>query len=167
MPPQACKPPSARLHTGLGPGRPHHRRGIRSFDVLDDGSCDSTADVVLKRNVGEGGVVRHGMLHRHGWRLLMVDAHGTNQFKDMELLWKTMDEISRRQPHAPSEDERGFKHPSRIFPHQHLATRISNGDPKLAVCMRASRLHRFPVIRLMKPVPQLIQLVSYLIITVT
>ena len=84
----------------------------RSYEVLvvDDGSRDGTADlalklslgyersdvrvVVLEKNVGKGGAVRHGMLHGRGKRLLMVDADGASRFEDLELLWKSMDEIS-------------------------------------------------------------------------
>ncbi|TFK80592.1 glycosyltransferase family 2 protein [Polyporus arcularius HHB13444] len=84
----------------------------RSYEVLvvDDGSRDGTADlalklgaqypqsdvrvVVLEKNVGKGGAVRHGMLHGRGRRLLMVDADGASRFEDLELLWKAMDEIS-------------------------------------------------------------------------
>ena len=84
----------------------------RSYEVLvvDDGSRDGTADlalklgaqypqsdvrvVVLEKNVGKGGAVRHGMLHARGRRLLMVDADGASRFEDLELLWSAMDEIS-------------------------------------------------------------------------
>ena len=76
----------------------------------DDGSRDGTADlalklgaqypqsdvrvVVLEKNIGKGGAVRHGMLHARGRRLLMVDADGASRFEDLELLWSAMDEIS-------------------------------------------------------------------------
>ena len=50
--------------------------------------------VVLEKNVGKGGAVRHGMLHARGRRLLMVDADGASRFEDLELLWSAMDEIS-------------------------------------------------------------------------
>ncbi|RPD52354.1 glycosyltransferase family 2 protein [Lentinus tigrinus ALCF2SS1-7] len=84
----------------------------RSYEVLivDDGSRDGTADlalklgaqypqsdvrvVVLEKNLGKGGAVRHGMLHGRGRRLLMVDADGASRFEDLELLWNEMDEIS-------------------------------------------------------------------------
>nr|VWO97038.1 Glycosyltransferase [Ganoderma boninense] len=87
-------------------------RSSRSYEVLivDDGSRDGTADlalklgaqysqsevrvVVLEKNVGKGGAVRHGMLHGRGKRLLMVDADGASRFEDLEALWKAMDEIS-------------------------------------------------------------------------
>ena len=87
-------------------------RPSRSYEVLvvDDGSRDGTADlalklgaqypqsdvrvVVLEKNVGKGGAVRHGMLHGRGKRLLMVDADGASRFEDLETLWKAMDEIS-------------------------------------------------------------------------
>ncbi|KAI0730411.1 glycosyltransferase family 2 protein [Earliella scabrosa] len=84
----------------------------RTYEVLvvDDGSRDGTADlalklgaqnpqadvrvVVLERNVGKGGAVRHGMLHARGRRLLMVDADGASRFEDLEQLWEAMDEIA-------------------------------------------------------------------------
>ncbi|KAM5529983.1 hypothetical protein V8D89_016350 [Ganoderma adspersum] len=87
-------------------------RSSRTYEVLivDDGSRDGTADlalklgaqypqsevrvVVLEKNVGKGGAVRHGMLHGRGKRLLMVDADGASRFEDLEALWKAMDEIS-------------------------------------------------------------------------
>ena len=87
-------------------------RSSRSYEVLivDDGSRDGTADlalklgtkypqsevrvVVLEKNVGKGGAVRHGMLHGRGRRLLMVDADGASRFEDLELLWADMDKIS-------------------------------------------------------------------------
>ncbi|TBU23145.1 glycosyltransferase family 2 protein [Dichomitus squalens] len=87
-------------------------RSSRSYEVLvvDDGSRDGTADlalklgaqypqsdvrvVVLEKNVGKGGAVRHGMLHGRGKRLLMVDADGASRFEDLEALWKAMDKIS-------------------------------------------------------------------------
>ncbi|PIL27981.1 transporter [Ganoderma sinense ZZ0214-1] len=87
-------------------------RSSRSYEVLvvDDGSRDGTADlalklgaqypqsevrvVVLEKNVGKGGAVRHGMLHGRGRWLLMVDADGASRFEDLEALWKAMDEIS-------------------------------------------------------------------------
>ncbi len=87
-------------------------RSSRSYEVLvvDDGSRDDTAAlalklgaqytqsevrvVVLEKNVGKGGAVRHGMLHGRGKRLLMVDADGASRFEDLEALWKAMDEIS-------------------------------------------------------------------------
>lgn len=84
----------------------------RSFEILivDDGSKDGTSDfalklagkysgsdiriVTLRKNLGKGGAVRHGMLHGRGKRLLMVDADGASRFEDLESLWKSMDEIA-------------------------------------------------------------------------
>ena len=80
----------------------------RTYEVLvvDDGSRDGTAEVALKvaeeyaesevrvvvleKNVGKGGAVRHGMLHGRGRRLLMVDADGASRFEDLEVLWKAI-----------------------------------------------------------------------------
>ncbi len=88
----------------------------RTYEVLvvDDGSSDGTADlalklgatyeasagyirvVVLEKNVGKGGAVRHGMLHGRGRRFLMVDADGASRFEDLEALWEEMNEIAPR-----------------------------------------------------------------------
>ena len=85
----------------------------RTFEVLvvDDGSRDGTADlalklgatysgsagdvrvVVLEKNLGKGGAVRHGMLHGRGRCLLMVDAAGASPFADLEALWTAMDSL--------------------------------------------------------------------------
>ncbi|KAI1787026.1 glycosyltransferase family 2 protein [Ganoderma leucocontextum] len=105
---------TARLPTMFSTTLAHleSTRSSRSYEVLvvDDGSRDGTADlalklgaqypqsevrvVVLEKNVGKGGAVRHGMLHGRGKRLLMVDADGASRFEDLEALWKAMDEIS-------------------------------------------------------------------------
>jgi len=84
--------------------------------VVDDGSRDNTAGVVLaavstlpacnvrtrkfdlrvislSKNRGKGAAVKHGFLHARGRRLLMVDADGASQFSDLELLWRALDEI--------------------------------------------------------------------------
>ena len=70
--------------------------------IVDDGSRDSTVslahtysslhgiDVVrvlkLKANQGKGGAVQQGMLHARGEWLLMADADGATEFKDLEAL---------------------------------------------------------------------------------
>ncbi|KAF8892170.1 glycosyltransferase family 2 protein [Infundibulicybe gibba] len=87
-------------------------KGKRTFEILiiDDGSSDGTSAVALKlagvypncdirvvtleKNIGKGGAVRHGMLYAGGKRLLMVDADDASRFRDLELLWKAMDEVS-------------------------------------------------------------------------
>lgn len=88
----------------------------RTFEILivDDGSKDNTASVALSfpktalgdakpgrkydlrvvrlaRNRGKGAAVKHGFLHARGKRILMVDADGASQFRDLELLWEAMD----------------------------------------------------------------------------
>jgi dolichyl-phosphate beta-glucosyltransferase len=86
-------------------------RQTRTYELLivDDGSKDDTSALALKlaqrhlesdirvvtleKNLGKGGAVRHGMLHARGNRLLMVDADGASRFEDLELLWKSMDEL--------------------------------------------------------------------------
>ena len=84
----------------------------RTFEILvvDDGSNDGTSSTALKlaakypkydikvvtleKNIGKGGAVRHGMLYGGGERLLMADADGASRMEDLELLWKSMDEIA-------------------------------------------------------------------------
>lgn len=84
----------------------------RSFEILivDDGSTDDTSPaalklasqypscdiriITLKKNLGKGGAVRHGMLHSGGERLLMVDADDASKFSDLEKLWEEMDRIA-------------------------------------------------------------------------
>jgi len=90
----------------------------RSFEIIvvDDGSNDETVKaalstsvlaqtstfptqkldirvVKLAHNKGKGAAVKHGFLHARGRRILMVDADGASQFRDLELLWKAMDDI--------------------------------------------------------------------------
>ena len=82
--------------------------------IVDDGSTDGTVDLALeyakenpkveirvierKKNSGKGGVVRHGMLHSRGKRLLMVDADGASRFEDLELLWAALDRLGENNP---------------------------------------------------------------------
>jgi dolichyl-phosphate beta-glucosyltransferase len=84
----------------------------RTYEIIivDDGSSDDTTSeaiklahkypssdikvVVLEKNLGKGGAVRHGMLHGSGRRLLMVDADGASRFEDLELLWKAIDGLA-------------------------------------------------------------------------
>ncbi|KAJ8902298.1 hypothetical protein NDN08_006705 [Rhodosorus marinus] len=74
--------------------------------VVDDGSADTTADVVmsyvnkypksdirllrLQQNQGKGGAVRMGMLRARGELLLMVDADAATRFSDVELLMRDL-----------------------------------------------------------------------------
>ncbi|KAF9525963.1 glycosyltransferase family 2 protein [Crepidotus variabilis] len=87
-------------------------KGRRTFEIVivDDGSTDTTAAsalqlakqysdcdirvITLEKNVGKGGAVRHGMLYAGGERLLMADADGASEIKDLEKLWKEMDIIA-------------------------------------------------------------------------
>ncbi|EIN05966.1 glycosyltransferase family 2 protein [Punctularia strigosozonata HHB-11173 SS5] len=85
----------------------------RTYEILivDDGSTDGTAEfalklaeeeypasdirvVNLKKNLGKGGAVRHGMLHGRGRKLLMVDADGASRFQDLEDLWLALDKLA-------------------------------------------------------------------------
>lgn len=90
----------------------------RTFEIIiiDDGSRDDTASVTLSspsailpqvklthklefrvvtlsQNRGKGAAVKHGFLHARGRRILMVDADGASQFKDLELLWNALDQV--------------------------------------------------------------------------
>lgn len=76
-------------------------RGL-SYEVIvvDDGSSDSTTDVVKKferirpqislirvpRNYGKGHAVRLGMLTAHGKSVLFADADGSTPFRELERL---------------------------------------------------------------------------------
>ncbi|KAK0214930.1 glycosyltransferase family 2 protein [Armillaria fumosa] len=101
-----------RLPIMLSSAIDHLSKTTHSFEVLiiDDGSSDDTSAasltlagkypkcdirvVTLKKNLGKGGAVRHGMLYASGERLLMVDADGASRFNDLELLWRAMDDIA-------------------------------------------------------------------------
>jgi len=105
---------TARLPIMLETAVAHLRKQkTRTYEVLivDDGSSDDTANfalklgvdkypeldmrvVLLERNSGKGGAVRHGMMHARGRRLLMVDADGASRFEDLEGLWKAMDDLA-------------------------------------------------------------------------
>ncbi|RUO96817.1 nucleotide-diphospho-sugar transferase [Jimgerdemannia flammicorona] len=77
--------------------------------VVDDGSCDNTAEVALEfakdnknadirvlkleANRGKGGAVTQGMLSSAGELLLMVDADGATKFSDLDLLEKRLKEV--------------------------------------------------------------------------
>lgn len=100
--------------------------------VVDDGSRDNTAQIVLgyvkkystrlirlnklKKNVGKGGAVRRGMLVARGKYLLMADADGATKFSDIEKLENCMSQIesqghgvivgSRAQYHQTEQSER-------------------------------------------------------------
>ena len=70
--------------------------------IVDDGSRDATADVVLSfskkfgservrlvrlaKNHGKGGAVMKGMLRARGKEILMIDADGATRFSDLERL---------------------------------------------------------------------------------
>ncbi|KAG9024995.1 dolichyl-phosphate beta-glucosyltransferase [Tulasnella sp. UAMH 9824] len=49
--------------------------------------------VTFDKNRQKGGAVKHGVLHSRGRRILMVDADGASQFRDLELLWKQLDAV--------------------------------------------------------------------------
>jgi dolichyl-phosphate beta-glucosyltransferase len=75
--------------------------------VVNDGSKDTTSDVVLKYtdkytsdrirllefevNRGKGGAVRQGVLVARGEKVLFCDADGATTFEDVELLIKKLD----------------------------------------------------------------------------
>mmetsp|Transcript_32401 Transcript_32401/g.45173 ORF Transcript_32401/g.45173 Transcript_32401/m.45173 type:complete len:338 (-) Transcript_32401:175-1188(-) len=77
--------------------------------VVDDGSRDKTTEIAqnyarkrgsdvfrvmtLKKNQGKGGAVQQGMLHARGKYLLMVDADGATEIKDLDRLLKQMSVI--------------------------------------------------------------------------
>jgi dolichyl-phosphate beta-glucosyltransferase len=74
--------------------------------IVDDGSPDKTSEVALEyvqeygsdtvrllkfeRNRGKGGAVRMGMLSARGETMLMVDADGATEFKDLDRLEKAL-----------------------------------------------------------------------------
>ena len=74
--------------------------------IVDDGSKDATASIVLKyaqrvggglirllslaENHGKGGAVCKGMVRARGELLLMADADGATKFRDVERLEKSM-----------------------------------------------------------------------------
>jgi dolichyl-phosphate beta-glucosyltransferase len=92
-----------------------HLRTIpsRKYEIIivDDCSTDATSTVALQvaaklrdadirvvrleKNRKKGGAVQHGVLHCRGERVLMVDADGASRFKDLELLWKSLDTIEK------------------------------------------------------------------------
>lgn len=73
--------------------------------VVDDGSTDSTAEIVeqvsiasqklvlirLDRNMGKGYAVKTGMLYAHGARRLFADADGATSISELDRLMKAMD----------------------------------------------------------------------------
>ncbi|KAG8969527.1 dolichyl-phosphate beta-glucosyltransferase, partial [Tulasnella sp. 427] len=83
----------------------------RSYEIiiLDDCSTDATSQTALdfgkkypkvdirvvtfERKRWKGGAIKHGALHSRGERILMVDADGASQFRDLELLWKQLDVV--------------------------------------------------------------------------
>jgi dolichyl-phosphate beta-glucosyltransferase len=74
--------------------------------VVDDGSCDLTADVVRKfervrsqvrliqlaRNSGKGHAVRVGALNSRGARIIFADADGATPIKELARLTSALDE---------------------------------------------------------------------------
>jgi dolichyl-phosphate beta-glucosyltransferase len=81
--------------------------------VVDDGSGDTTAKVALdysrkfttekvrllklNENHGKGGAVRKGMMRARGKHLLMVDADGATQIKDLEKLETEAETIKKNE----------------------------------------------------------------------
>lgn len=83
----------------------------RSYEIIivDDCSSDATSQTALdfgkkypkadirvitfQKNRQKGGAVKHGVLHSRGKRILMVDADGASQFRDLEHLWKQLDAV--------------------------------------------------------------------------
>lgn len=83
----------------------------RSYEIVivDDCSSDATSQTALdfgkkypkadirvitfEKNRQKGGAVKHGVLHSRGKRILMVDADGASQFRDLESLWKQLDAV--------------------------------------------------------------------------
>lgn len=83
----------------------------RSYEIIivDDCSSDATSQTALdfgkkypkadirvvtfEKNRQKGGAVKHGVLHSRGRRILMADADGASQFRDLELLWKQLDAV--------------------------------------------------------------------------
>eukprot|EP01120_Amphizonella_sp_Union-15-10_P009414 TRINITY_DN3553_c0_g3_i1.p1 TRINITY_DN3553_c0_g3~~TRINITY_DN3553_c0_g3_i1.p1 ORF type:complete len:381 (-),score=65.08 TRINITY_DN3553_c0_g3_i1:27-1025(-) len=79
--------------------------------VVDDGSSDNTAKVVLdfienegtddirvlrlKKNRGKGGAVRRGMMVARGKYLLMADSDAATKFSDVENLERKMESIEK------------------------------------------------------------------------
>jgi dolichyl-phosphate beta-glucosyltransferase len=82
--------------------------------IIDDGSTDNTISEViniqtqyhkvpislvkLKRNQGKGAAVSHGVLQSNGDYVLMVDADGATDIKDLETLFSTMKQIEKANP---------------------------------------------------------------------
>ncbi|KAG8887850.1 dolichyl-phosphate beta-glucosyltransferase, partial [Tulasnella sp. 408] len=64
--------------------------------ALEFGKKHPKADIrviTFEKNRQKGGAVKHGVLHSRGRRILMVDADGASQFRDLELLWKQLDAV--------------------------------------------------------------------------
>ncbi|CAL2043744.1 unnamed protein product [Caenorhabditis brenneri] len=80
--------------------------------VVDDGSTDDTADIVvqiatnrknlrvlkLKENRGKGGAVKMGVVHSSGKLILFADADGATKFADFENLEKEILRAAGGQP---------------------------------------------------------------------
>lgn len=92
-----------------------------TFEVLvvDDGSSDSTADLVmdyvrkhtservrllrLRPNQGKGAAIRKGMLRGRGKYLLMADADGATEISDFDNLW-----VRLKETEVTREDGRSY-----------------------------------------------------------